>query len=100
MSRIKVTYVAMDVDGYKPIMTAETFDDLRKGLDDYYAVDRGAAKCLGFEPYITKYPDDYEGCYKYTYKAFRKMDSDELADNIDTIRVYCVDFWPVTKEEI
>jgi hypothetical protein len=50
---IKVTYVALNEWG-KPIMSASTFNDLRKGLDDYYAVDRTDAKCLGFIPYESK----------------------------------------------
>lgn len=94
MSSIKVTYVAMDVDGYKPIMTAETFDDLRKGLDDYYAVDRTDAKCLGFFPYETKYPDSYEGQFQYTWTHIVR---DEKFPQLDIIKVYCVDFFPLTK---
>ena len=94
MSRIKVTYVAMDVDGYKPIMTAETFEDLKKGLDDYYAIDRTDAKCLGFTAYNTKYPDSYEGYYEYEWTQIIR---DEKTTEKDTIRVYCVDFYPETK---
>ena len=33
-TRVKVTYVALNEYG-KPIMSANTSDDLRKGLDDY-----------------------------------------------------------------
>ena len=96
MSRIKVIYVAMDVDGYKPIMTAETFEDLKKGLDEYYAVDRTDAQCLGFTPYDTKYPDSYEGHYTYT---FTMILHDQKETITDTIRVYCVDFYPETKKD-
>jgi hypothetical protein len=39
------------LDGYKPIMTASTFEDLRVGLDDYYGVHKGEAECWGFYPY-------------------------------------------------
>ena len=65
MTRVKVTYVAMDVDGYKPIMSADSFENLRAGLDDYYGCDNRGGECLGFTPYQTKYPDEYEGHYEY-----------------------------------
>ena len=97
MSRLKVTYVAMDVDGYKPIMTAASFEELRKGLDDYYAVDRTTSKCLGFNIYNTKYPDSYEGYYEYEWVNIIR---DEKIIERDLIKVYCVDFWPETKEEL
>jgi hypothetical protein len=98
MSRIKVTYVAMDVDGYKPIMTAETFEDLRKGLDKYYAVDREVATCLGWTPHITKYIDEYEGYFKYSYKAIYS-DKNGLEDEVDIVKVYCLNFYPETVIE-
>lgn len=94
MSRIKVTYVAMDADGHKPIMTADNFDDLKKGLDEYYAVDRTDAECLGFTPYVTKYPEDYEGHFGYKWTQIIR---DEKFPQIDTIKVYCVDYFPLTK---
>jgi hypothetical protein len=97
MSRIKVTYVAMDSDGNKPIVTAESFEDLRKGLDDYYAVDRGAATCLGWTPYITKYPDELEGYYKYVYKSLHSDHDEDWDDDTDIINVYCLNFYPETK---
>jgi hypothetical protein len=94
-SSIKVTYVAMEADGHKPIVTAETFDDLKKGLDEYYAVDRTDAICLGFTPYVTKYPDDYQGHYGYKWTMIIR---DEKIIQIDTIRVYCVEFFPTTRK--
>ena len=84
----------MDVDGYKPIMTAENFDDLRKGLDDYYAVGRTSAICLGFSPYETKYPESYEGHYTYKWDSIIR---DEKIPQLDVIKVFCVDFFPLTK---
>ncbi len=96
MSRIKVTYVAMDSDGNKPIVTAETFEDLKKGLDEYYAVDREAAKCLGWTPYITKYPDEYEGYFVYSYKVMHS-DHSGLENEEDAVKVYCLNFYPETK---
>lgn len=87
---IKVTYIAIDCDGHKPIMTAETFTDLKKGLDDYYEIDKTNAECLGFFPYESKYPDEYEGYYKYKYHMIKEY--------IDKIKVYCVEFFPTTKK--
>jgi hypothetical protein len=97
MSRIKVTYVAIDKNSNEPILTAETFEDLKKGLDEYYAVERGAAKCLGWTPYVTKYPDELEGYYQYTYKSLHSDHDEELSDDTDIINVYCVNFYPETK---
>jgi hypothetical protein len=94
-TRVKVTYVALNEYG-KPIISASTFEDLRKGLDDYYAVDRTEAKCLGFTPYYSKYPDEYEGYYSYSYANIR----DEKTTETDTIKVYCIDYWPHTIYEI
>ena len=41
---IKVTYIAIDSDGHKPIMTAETLTDLKKGLDEYYEITNESTK--------------------------------------------------------
>ena len=100
MSRIKVTYIAIDSDGHKPIMSAESFEDLKKGLDEYYAVDKTDTECLGFHPYKTKYPDELEGYYEYKSKMrVRNFTTDEFDDvvQLDMIKVYCVEFYPHTK---
>jgi hypothetical protein len=89
-----ITYIAMDADGNKPIIAAGNFDDLKKGLDDYYAVDRTDAMCLGFNAYETKYHDDYIGHFGYVWTMINR---DEKETMIDTIKVYCVDFYPLTK---
>ena len=96
-TRIKVTYVAVDAEARKPIASAETFDNLRLALDKYYAVDRGEGKCLGWYPYSSKYPNDYEGYYEYEWKH---VVGHEMYLEIDTIRVYCIDFYPETKYEV
>ena len=36
MLTVKVIYVAVDSDGGKPIMTADNFDNLKKGLDGIF----------------------------------------------------------------
>jgi len=94
-TRVRVTYVAMDE--YKPILSASSFKELREGLDEYYGVDKGQAECLGFTPYDTKYPDDYEGHYSYSYTMKRY---DEEVTNIDVVKVYCVNHHPHTIYEI
>lgn len=93
-TRIKVTYVAVDEEKII-LLTASTFDDLKLGLDDYYGVDTTdrTAKCLGFTPYQTKYPDYYEGYYEYEF-----MFGNEI--HKDRVNVYCVDYYPHTKYEV
>jgi len=83
-SYIRVTYVALSHWG-KPIATAHTFDDLKLGIDEYFG-----AGHLEWIPYDSKYPDDYEGHFKY---------EDDNGD-IETVKVYCVDFYPETKYEV
>lgn len=92
MTRVKVTYVAMDSDGHKPIVTASTFKDLRAGLDDHYQVE-----CLEWHPHNTKYPDDYEGYYEY---AWKNIIQDEITTVIDKVKVYCVEYYPYTIYEV
>ena len=94
-TRLRVTYVAMDE--YKPILSASSFDAIKEGLDEYYGVDKGQAECLGFTPYNTKYPDDYEGHYSYSYTIKRY---DKEITNIDVVKVYCVNYHPHTIYEI
>jgi hypothetical protein len=99
MSRVKVTYVAI-LNGYKPIMTASTLDELKGGLDDYYAVgSKGEAECWGFDPSESKYPDldDYQGCFTY---AWKNVTRDEVMVIKDKVKVYCVDYYPHTTYEI
>lgn len=93
-TRVKMTYIAI-VEG-RPIMSASTFDDLRKGLDDYYGVHTKDAQCLGFIPYYSKHPDEYEGHYSYSYLTFTK-DTDHT--EIDVVKVYCIDYFPHTIYE-
>lgn len=95
-TRVKMTYVAVNEYG-RPIISASTFDDLRKGLDEYYAVDRTDAKCLGFIPYETKYPDEYEGHYSYSYSTITR---DVKHTDVDVIKVYCIDYFPHTIYEV
>ena len=50
---IKVTYIAIDNETRKPILSADSFTNLQRGLDVYFGVDRANdsdAKYLGFTP--------------------------------------------------
>jgi hypothetical protein len=93
-TQIKVTYVAVLTDGCKPIVSADTLESLKLGLDEYYGVVIGVAKCISWNPFNSKYPDDYEGYYEYEW-------INEAHNNIevetDTVKVYCIDFYPETK---
>jgi hypothetical protein len=98
-TRVKVTYIAMDHDGNKPIMSASTFEDLRAGLDDYYGCDNRGGKCLGFTPYVSKYPDEYEGYYQYEVSMIHSGRDQEPTEYVDTVKVYCIDYYPHTIYE-
>ena len=98
-TRVKVTYIAIEVgEGYhKPIMSANTFQDLKAGLDEYYGCNGKGGECLGFTPYETKYPDDYEGYYTYTVTA---MDNKIFPQTYtEKVNVYCVEYHPYTVYE-
>lgn len=85
-SYIRVTYVALSHWG-SPIATAHTFDDLKLGIDEYFGIGKDRLEWI---PYESKYPGDYEGYYKY---------EDDNGD-IETAKVYCVEFYPTTKYEV
>ena len=99
-TRVRVTYVAMDTDGYKPIMSADSFENLKAGLDDYYGCDGRGGECLGFTPYQTKYPDEYEGYFQYKVKMVHSGRDEKFTEYTDTVKVYCVDFHPHTVYEV
>lgn len=91
MTRVQVTYVAID-EYKKPIATASKFEELEKGLDAYFGVHMDSGKNLGFKRYDTKYPDDFEGYFTYETK-------DRENDYVETVNVYCVDYYPHTIYE-
>jgi hypothetical protein len=101
-TRVKVTYIAIETgdDYHKPIMSAGTFEDLKAGLDDYYGCDGRGGQCLGFTPYQTKYPDDYEGYYQYKVSMIHSDRDEKPTEYIDTVKVYCVGYHPHTVYEI
>lgn len=94
---VRVTYVAMVPDGCKPIVTAHTFEDLKAGVNEYYGIapNNPDAEFIGFEPYITKYPDEYEGDLVYSVdKTFAEEPC------IERVKVYCTEFHPHTIYEV
>jgi len=102
VTRVKVTYIAIETDNdyHKPIMSAGTFEELKAGLDDYYGCNDRGGECLGFTPYQTKYPDDYEGYYQYKVKMIHSDRDEKPTEYIDTVRVHCVDYYPHTIYEV
>lgn len=91
-TRVKVTYIAIEDEGHKPIASASTFGDLKLALDEYYSIGKDeTVKCLGFTPYTSKYNDEYEGYYEY------KFSNEAIPDRI---KVYCIDYYPHTIYEI
>ena len=97
---VKVTYIAVDCDGNKPIMSADSFENLKSGLDKYYGCDGNGGKCLGFTPHQTKYPDDYEGYFEYKVTMYHSDKDPQQTTYIDKIKVYCVEFHPHTIYEV
>ena len=93
-SYIRVTYVALSHWG-KPIVTAHTLSDLKAGLDDYYGIGKDPkAKYLDWAPHDSKYPDEFEGSYRY------EVDDFNGGLELETVNVYCIEFYPTTKYEV
>ncbi len=93
MTQIKVTYLACDYEERFPILSADSFDNLRLALDEYCGADHG--RYIGFTPYDTKYPSQYEGVIEY--ECCENGKDWDGGTYIDKFRVYCVDFYPETK---
>lgn len=91
MTYVKVTYVALNQDG-KPITTADNIENILKAVDNYFGVEKGQAECLGFYPFETKYPDEYEGYIEYKYEHNEEQ-------YLEKIRIYCIEYFPHTVYE-
>ena len=90
MAQIKVTYLACDYEDKFPIISADSFDNLKLALDDYCGADeKNSGKCLGFTPYNTKYPDDYEGYYLYEITS--PIQGGNVSVCEEKYHVYCVE---------
>ena len=93
-TRVKVTYVAVSQYG-KPIATAHTEKDLKAGLDEYNGIGKDhKSKYLDWTPYESKYPDDFEGTYRY------EVDDFNGGLELEEVKVYCIDFYPHTVYEV
>lgn len=97
MTYIKVTYLALN-EHNNPVISAESFDNLKLALDEYCGADkRNTGKYIGFYPYNTKYPDEYEGYFEY--ECCKNGNDWNGETYIDKFKVYCIEFYPQTKYE-
>ena len=95
---IKTIYLACDFDEKFPVISADSFDNMRKALDNYCGADeRNSGKFIAFVPYDSKYPSDYEGYYEYECCT-----NGNNWDNTytDKFRIYCVEFYPPTIDKV
>ena len=89
---IRVTYVAQTYN--KPVVTAHSFKEMEAGLDEYFALGKDPkVRKIGFTPYDSKYPNEYEGYFEY------EVDDFDGGLEIEQVSVYCVDFYPTTRYE-
>jgi hypothetical protein len=95
--KIKATYLACDYEDGFPIITADSFENIREALDDYCGADhRNIGKYIDFHIYETKYPNDYMGYMEYECLESR---SDSSKTFISKFKIYCLEFYPLTKIE-
>ena len=90
----KFSYVVIE-DG-KPICVADNFKYIRAYLDDYCGVPNGKNEFIDFEPYNSKYPDDYQG--QFVYKEFWST-PDGITEELIYFKVYLADVALPTKEQ-
>ena len=94
---VKVTWVAMLYN--RPVVTADTWDNLVAGVDDYYGQGTGiqdpSNKKIGYIVDDSKYPDPngYDGYFEY------EVDDFNGGREIEKVLVFCVDFYPPTIYE-
>ena len=97
MIKIRTIYVACDFYDKYPILSADSFDNIRLALDEYCgANEKNVAKCLGFKPYEAKYADSYEGYFEYECCTSNDWNN----TYIDKFTVYCIDFYPPTIDKV
>ena len=77
-------YFVNDREDKIPVLTATTLEKVKQLLDEYmglppYFEDKDV-EYLGYFPYDSKYPDIYEGTYKYRY-----------GDEIQEFGLYCME---------
>ena len=77
-------YFVNDREDKIPVLTATTLEKVKQLLDEYmglppYFEDKDV-EYLGYFPYDSKYPDIYEGTYRYRY-----------GDEIQEFGLYCME---------
>jgi hypothetical protein len=93
----KVTYLACDYEEGFPIITADSFENIKEALGDYCGDDhRNTGKYIDFHIYETKYPNDYMGYMEYEC-CLNGKDWDKTY--ISKFKIYCLEFYPLTKVE-
>ena len=80
----------------KPICIGPTLKYIREYLDDYCGVPNGKNEFIDFEPYNSKYPDDYQG--QFVYKEFWST-PDGITEEMIYFKVYEVDVALPSKEQ-
>jgi len=90
----KQIYVAIDRNRmYKPLMAAESFEELEARLNYYYGCEWHGGVNLGFTPCTDGCPDACKGQFQYKYYMVHSDRDKELTEYIDIIRVYCIDYY-------
>ena len=73
-------YVAQHTEYNKPIAASNNWDELKFLLDDYFGSDKKT-----FHPYDSKYPDEYQGFFRY------EIETDGVVE-VEEVKVYEVDY--------
>jgi hypothetical protein len=97
--KMKVTYLACNYEDDFPIISADSFENIRKALDQYCGADnRNIAKFIGFVPYETKhgFGTEYEGYMQYECRVGNR---DWIKPYISKFKIYCIEFYPLAKVE-
>ena len=98
MIKIRAIYVACDFDEKYPILSADSFDNIRKALDEYCGADeRTSGKFIAFHAYESKYGSEYEGYFEYECCT---SDNNWEFTYTDKFRIYCIDFYPPTIDKV
>lgn len=98
MTKRRLTYVACDFDEKYPILSADSFDNIRLALDEYCGADeRNSGKFIAFHAYESKYGSEYEGYFEYECcTTGNNWDSTYT----DKFRIYCIEFYPLTIDKV
>lgn len=90
----KFTHIVLESG--KPICVGQSLKYIRTYLDDYCGVQKGMGEFINYEPYNSKYPDDYQG--QFIYKELWSTPNG-ITEEIIYFKVYEVDVALPTKEQ-